>query len=371
MAWRSLLREPPRLLLSALTVATAIALILVFEGFRVGLHVQVSAFPRGLPADLVATQAGVSNMIGARSILPQGVRAAVAAVPGVRAVHPLAGVPVIYSAAERSVPIYVVAYDTAGGPRRLLAGHEIADVDEVVVDAGLAARFALAPGSRVTFLGHDFTVAGVAAGTNFLDPYVFVRLTDMLDLYLAGTFADLPLEAGLSYLLIEVAPDADLNSVRTEIRRRVNGVDVLTPAQLAENDARRVDEFLGAPLDVLVTVAFAAGVLVVGLTLYVSVLGRMREFGVMKAIGAGRFLIARHIALEVALVSALALVMGVVLAAAIAALLARMMPQYLVLPLGATPLLRTIAATVAMAGVGALLPTRRLGAVDPASVFAR
>jgi putative ABC transport system permease protein len=372
MVWRSLIREPARLLLGTLTVAAAVALILIFEGFRAGLHEQVSAFPRNLPADLVATQAGVSNVLGSRSVLPQGARAAIEAVPGVRTAHPLTGLPLIYSQGSRASPIYVVAYDTAGGPRHLLAGHQIADRDEVVIDAALARKFQLAPGDSVDFLGHRFTVAGLSADTsNFFDPYVFVRLVDLVDLFLAGAFADLPLDPGLSFLLVEVRPGADPMTVAAEIERRVDAVDVFTPAALALNDERRVDEFLGPALSLLTGVAFAAGVLVVGLTLYVSVLGRVREFGVMRALGAGSGLLTRHVLVEAVIVSTLALAVGVVLAAATAALIHAAMPEYLVRPLDARAVARTVIAVVAMAGLGAVLPIRRLARVDPASVFSR
>jgi hypothetical protein len=101
---RNLLHEPGRTALSTLAVAAAITLVLVFEGFRVGLYHQVRAFPEGMPADLIATQAGVSNILGARSVLPQSARADVQAVPGVKAAHPLGGTPIIYTKGTRSAP---------------------------------------------------------------------------------------------------------------------------------------------------------------------------------------------------------------------------------------------------------------------------
>ena len=67
---RRLLREPGRALLSVLAVSSAIALVLVFEGFRTGLYQEIRAFPGAMPADLIAMQPGVSNLLGARSVLP-------------------------------------------------------------------------------------------------------------------------------------------------------------------------------------------------------------------------------------------------------------------------------------------------------------
>jgi len=109
--WRSfrlactiLAREWRRTTLSVAAVGAAVALVLVFQGFRAGLYAQARAFPEGLPADLVATQAGVSGILGSRSVLPQSARAEIEAVPGVRAAHPLAGMPAIYSRGTESSP---------------------------------------------------------------------------------------------------------------------------------------------------------------------------------------------------------------------------------------------------------------------------
>jgi predicted lysophospholipase L1 biosynthesis ABC-type transport system permease subunit len=357
--------------LSILVVAAAIALVLVFEGFRVGLYAQVRSFPQGLPADLVAAQRGVSNILGARSVLPQSARAEVETVRGVKAAHPLGGMPVIYSRGDESSPIYVVAYDTAGGPRHLVTGHGIAEKDEIVVDAALARKYGFTPGEGVEFLGHTFKIAGLSAdGTNFFDPYVFARLEDVVDLYLAG---DLPEEvatnAALSFLLIELEPGADRDAVRAEIERKVPSVNVFTPAELGANDVRRAQGFMGPPLNLLVVIAYVVGILLVALTLYASVLARMREFGIMKAIGTPGVRLAGAVTGEALVVSMLALAIGTSIAVGLAHLIRWAMPLYLVDPLELHVLARTTIGTGIMACLGALLPIHRVAAVDPSSVF--
>jgi putative ABC transport system permease protein len=366
-----LVHDRGRTVLSIVVVAAAIALVLVFEGFRVGLYEQVRAFPEGLPADLIAAQAGVSNILGARSVLPQSARGDVEAVPGVKAAHPLGGVPVIYSRGDQSTPVYVVAYDTAGGPRRVVAGREIAEKDEIIVDVALARKYGFAPGDSVEFVGHRFTIVGLSAdGTNFFDPYVFARLEDLVDLYLAG---DLPenvaMDAAVSFLLIELEPGADRAATRAEIERNVPSVDVLTPAELAANDVRRAQGFMGPPLNLLVGVAYVVGVLLVGVTLYASVLAHLREFGIMKAIGAPAALLRREVVGEALAVCALAFIIGMTMAIGVALLIRSAMPAYLVEPLEVHALARTAIGVGLMACLGALLPIHRVAAVDPASVF--
>jgi putative ABC transport system permease protein len=364
-------RDLARTVGSIVTVAAAVALVLIFEGFRIGLYEQVRVFPAQLPADLVATQAGVSNVLGARSVLPQSTRADVEAVRGVRVAHPLGGAPVVYSRGGERSPIYVVAYDTAGGPRRLTAGHPISAKDEIVVDAALAAKYGFVPDDEVEFLGHDFRIAALSAdGSNFFGPYVFIRMEDLVDLYLSGDLPEqLAIDAALSFLLVELEPGADVDGVRRAIESAVPAVDVFTPADLAVNDVQRAQTFMGPPLNLLVSVAYVVGVLLVGVTTYASVLARMREFGIMRAVGASSRWLSGQVLREALVVALGALVAGSAVALGVARLFGWLMPMYSVHPTDGTLLARTAVGVGLMACLGAVLPIRSTAAVDPASVF--
>lgn len=368
---RTFLNGGMRSVLALLAVVGAITLILVFEGFRVGLYRQVSRFPAELPGDLVATQKGVSNVLGARPMLPQDARLRVEGVPGVKKAHPLGGLPLIYSDGERATPVYVVAYDTAGGPRALIAGHPISALGEIIVDESLARRYRMRPGSRVEFLGYRFTIAGLSADTsNFFNPYVFIRLVDLVDLYVAGDLpGDLPLDAVTSFLLIDVEPGVDRAFVRAAVERQVDTVSVFTPAELAENDVHRAAGIMGPPLDLLVGIAYLVGILVVGLTLYGSIVGRLPELVVMKALGAGMPRLAMIVAGEAVIVAAVAFGVAIVAARLLAIVISVSMPGYLLEPLAPEVVGRTALATLAIACAGSLGPLRRVVTVDPAQAF--
>jgi putative ABC transport system permease protein len=368
---RKLRREPGRTMLSIVAIAAAMALVLVFEGFRSGLYREIRAFPEAMPADLIAMQPGVSNLLGARSILPRRARAEVEAVPGVKVAHPLAGMPLIYTQGPRSAPVYILAYDTAGAPRRLVAGRHVEQKGEIVVDSVLARRFGLRSGDQVEFLGYRFTIVGLSTETtNPFNPYVFVRLVDLVDLYIAGDLPeDLPLDSALSFLLIELERGVDPEAVRAEIERRAPSVDVYTPAEVGESDARRARGFMGPALNLLVAVAYAGGTMVIALTLYVSVVARMREFGIMKAIGASQRRLGQEVVVEALIVLLAALGVAAAMATAVASLAGWAAPQYPVEPLEGQALLRSSVAGVAMACVGALFPIVWVRGVEPALVF--
>lgn len=367
-----LVRDRGRTLLSVLSVAGAIALVLTFEGVRAGLHQQTRSFAQHLPADLVAMQSGVANLLGARSVLPQSVRRAVERIPGVKTAHPLAGLPVIYSSGERISPVYVLAYDTAGGPLRIVEGRGIENADEIVVDANLARRHGFRSGDVVEFLGHRFVVAGLSGGTtNPFNPYVYARLDNLIDLYMAGDLPEQMAESALSFLLIELRDGADLRSVRETIERDVPEVDVYTPWEIGESDVQRVEGFLGPALSLLIAISWIVAALIVALTLYASVLGRLGELAIVRAIGAAKVAVAGLVVAEAVLVSLLAFAVALGLALGLSRLLGWVAPQYPVEPFGPALLGRVLLVQIATAAIAPIFAVRRAVVVDPVLVFAQ
>lgn len=357
--------------LSVLAIAAAISLVLVFEGFRVGLYQQLRDFPASLPGDLVVLQAGVNNLAGARSVLPQSVRKEVESVGGVARVHPLAGIPLIYERKGKKLPAFVVAYDTAGGPV-VTEGREISGPREVVFDKSLATKMELEVGDQIEVLDEHFELVGTSSDTSSMfNPYVFARYEDLIELYLTSeAVAELPFEpAILSHLLVDLEPGASVDAVRAGIEAASPDADVATTAELGEADVAMGKRMMDPVLGFLVGVAWAVGVLVVGLTVYASVQARVRELGVMRALGAAPARLVRGVLLEAVVLTGLAFVVAMGASAGMAAVVETLRPNYAVSPLVGSVLLRTGVACVGIALVGSLLPMRRVQRVDPAMVF--
>jgi ABC-type antimicrobial peptide transport system permease subunit len=369
---RTLQHRPGRTATSVLAISVSIALVLFFEGFRAGLYQSVRTLPESLPATFVAMQAGVSNILGARSVLPRSARAEIQAIPGVRVAHPLGGAPIIYEKDGVRSPLYVLAYDTAGGPGTIVAGRAIAAPNEIVVDETLARRYALRPDDTLEFFGHRFQIAGLSSRTaTMFGAYVYVPFDDMVDLYLAGDLPEDLASSALSFLLVEVDPLAELREVRAAIEARVPSVDVFTPAELGDNDVRRARRFMDPPLSVLIAVAWIVALLVVALTLYASVVARLQDFGVMKALGTRDRTLGALVMAETVAVTIPALLLAFVWAFGLQAMFEATLREYPVAPFRADILVRTVLATIVLACGGAVAPVARAARIDPATVFAR
>lgn len=370
IALAEVLRAPTRTALRVLVIGGAISVTLLFEGFRLGIDRQMGAPAASLQASLVAVEKGAKHFVGVRSDLPQAARAEVEAVPGVRAAHPLVSVPVIFARGARRTPIQLVAYDSAGAPR-LSAGRDIAGPREIVLDGRLAKLYRLRTGDRVELFERELVVVGLSSGTDVsFAPFAFVTYDELIDLYLAadvpGAMSGAPL---LSFLLIELRPGTDATDVRRAIESRAEGVDVYTPAELAAHDVDFGRGLFGPVLNLLVAVAWFAVVLAVGLTMYVAVIDRRRDIGVMKALGVGTGGLATMVVFEALFVLALAFPVALILARGAGAAVEALSPLYRVMPWEASVLVRGALAASIAGLVGALVPIRRLAALEPDLVF--
>jgi putative ABC transport system permease protein len=367
---RSLLTDKGRTLLSILAVAAAIALVLLLEGFKVGLYQQVRAYRESLPVQLIATQAGVANMSLARLALPPTAWTDVERVEGVEAAHPLVIAPMIFTTGETKTPVSVIGYHDVGGPQWIAVGRSIAGPGELVMDRPLARKHDLEVGDNTVVLGKEFRVVGLSTGTSSLfGSYLFIRLEDAVAITAPGRAASTPDTVAPSVLLIQVRPDAAIEGVQRGIEAAALAVDVFTPSELADNDVAAARKLLGSIVDLLIRIGYLVGVLVVGLTLYAAVFERLREYGVMKALGARNARLYGQVLGQGLVFAGLGFVFGLLAAGGASAMLAWLTPQYQTVPWDAQALVRTGTATLVISAIASLLPIRQIAGVDPTVVF--
>jgi putative ABC transport system permease protein len=116
--------------------------------------------------------------------------------------------------------------------------------------------------------------------------------------------------------------------------------------------------------------AFIIGLAVVGLTLYAATLARLREIGVMKALGAGPLRMARDVAAQAGWTVSLALLAAVPLAVALGWAI-EVATGNVAIAVQAPSVLRTAAGAAMVGALGAAAPLTKVLRVDPASVFRR
>ncbi|HEX6259603.1 MAG TPA: ABC transporter permease, partial [Woeseiaceae bacterium] len=360
-----------RTCLTVIAIAAVVAVILILEGFNEGLLAQLRRAVTDRGADLIVTQSGVSNMIAARSILPQFARQDVEAVRGVAAAHPLTGIPVIYNQDGQRTPIFLLVYDSGGGPTRLVRGTTNKHSRDIVIDRSVVRKYALELGDPFIISDFEFRVAGISEGTAALfTPFGFVRYDDLIDFYFESDIAaDISTFPLLSFLLVELAAGAEPSVVAAAIEGAVPDGDVFLPGALAGEDAALGRMLFGPVLKLLIAVGYVIGVLVIGIIMFAAVSARRRDFGVLKALGFSHSVLSLSVVLEALVLALAAVPFGAALAALMAWAIETIMPPYSILAAEPAAVLRTSIACLGFAGLGASAPIFLIRRLDPAIAF--
>jgi putative ABC transport system permease protein len=359
VARRNVHADGRRLIANVVGVAAALSLILILQGLWIAFQRQSTAYVDNVGADLFVAEPGTSAFLGETSRMSSAVTASVASIDGVRAVAPIVARGAVLDLHGRKQFATLVGADPAafGGPWSLAEGRAPRSDDEVALDASMAAQHDITVGNTLTIVDRRFEVVGLSDGTrSWMLAFVFVTLdAAQRSLGTPGT---------VSYVLVRTddpATVADRIANATEL-------SVLPVAEIRANDRALIARSIERPLDLMLALAFLAGTLIVGLTAYAHVVDRFREYGVLRALGAGRGRLFGIVLEQTITVVILGIVVSIPATLGAAAVIEALRPQ-LETDMTAGALAVAIAAGISMAILGAILPTRRVARLDPAQVY--
>ena len=283
---KQLLHDKANTIITLLALSASIAVIVVLQGFEQGQYEQLKLASINRGSDLIAVQAKVNNFMATRSVIPQLAREQVEAVPGVKAAHPLTTLPVIYQYKGMQTPIYLIVFDSAGGPSNLLAGEVKNRGRGIVIDHSLSEKYDLSIGDEFIIANFTFSVSGITSEAAFMTPFAFINYDGLIDFFLDSDIAsDLSTFPLVSFLLIETDNQAQLTKVRQTIEDRVPSVDLFTLSEMAKNDVKLGEGSYKPILGLLVSVGFMLGSLLISLLMFSAAHRQQRDFAVMLALG--------------------------------------------------------------------------------------
>lgn len=171
----------------------------------------------------------------------------------------------------------------------------------------------------------------------------------------------------VTYVLVKVAPDADVAAVQ----QRINALPHLaahTTAQMSQRTRAYWSERTGVGAGFFTTAVLGiiVGFVVVGQILYSGTLQYLREYGTLKAMGAKNGMVVRVILSQAMISAGLGFVVGSALAVAMRSAMALANLQVALFP---TLYLATLAVTIAMCSFAAVMSIVKVLRLDPASVF--
>ena len=369
VAFRNLRADPVRFVISVAGVAFAVVLICFQFSILKGTSDQITTYIDHVGADIWVLQKGVDDFI-ATSAVPIAAVHRIEAIPGVRKA---AGIQAVYTLLEINrvkSRVYVVGYDVAsgdGGPWKFESTlahiknvHDLGE-NEVFIDQSLARRNGLAPGDSVSIFGHVFAVAGLTQETTSIgSQYVFISRKAVSRILPAGEFA-------FTHILVWTEKEVPEQLVINRIEAQ-NSLSALSREQLAKNMLGFLGTFMLPLLTAGVVMGFLVGSATIGITLYTSVLLRFKEYGTMKALGAGWIYLYGLLLRQALIALALGGAIGMLAAVAANQFINQWVPG-MTARLDGWIVVQTLAAGLVMALVSTGLPMWRLLKIDPLEAF--
>jgi putative ABC transport system permease protein len=361
---RNLRHEGGKFFLSIAGVAASLALILLLMGFRDGLYSTLTAYVDHLHADLIIAQSGVEGLFSSDSAISLELHDVVAEKAQAEEAGHILLADVIFTQDMIKTPVMLVGYDPTsmfGSPWKIGQGRQLEADDEILLDTWLANRAGIALDERVDLLGGSFKVVGLTLETSsWMSPYVFISLDAAGDLL--GT------SGTVSYHLLRLPDGIDVMDAARAVEAQVNGVDALTPQTIAQADQRVLSSIMDTPINVMLFIGGIIGVAVIGLTAYTAVIDHMREYGLLKAVGASGIRLTQLVASETLYRAGFGYLLGIGLSYTAAYLIMARWPQFNIL-VRPESIARAGLLALFMSLVAALIPIRGLNRIDPLVVF--
>ena len=356
---RNLFSDRRRAALGITGVGVALLMVLMLAAIVSGAMRQVTRYIDTSPADVFVAQHGVTNMHMASSVIPLADVRRIRALPGVTWAGPILYVPDALATPRGRQVTYVVGYvpGQRGGPVALARGRPPGP-GQVVIDQRTAGNLGLTVGDPVRLLGRTWRISGLAGGlTNLANTVAFVRFADLA--------AARNVTGITSYILAGTPGDPGALAHRIAA---ATGLSALTRAQFSAQERALVQDMAAQLLQIMNLAGYLIGLAVIALTLYATTLSRLREAGVMKALGARPGRLASVVISQALWTVGMAMVIAVGLTAGLAEVLGRTGGNVAVV-LEPGSVVRVAAGAVILAALGAVAPLVRVWRVDPMTVF--
>jgi putative ABC transport system permease protein len=333
-----------QLLIAVVGTALVFAMALLVTGLKEAFKTEADRAIASIGGDAWVVRAGPEGPFTGLTFMPEGSWDQIGAEPGVRRADPVLLVPKTIRKGSSVRSLWVVGYRRHGlGEPRPEAGRRSRTSGEVVVDKKLG--FGL--GDTFTVRESKFTAVGLVSGHTMGggQPMVYVPIEDIGALLgSSGTVANAVVITGTP-------------------RRLPQEFKALTPQQVRDDmlhPLRSADSAINNTRLLLWLVA----AVIVGAVMYMQALDRVRDFAVLKAVGATT----RTLVVSLAAEAVLTCLIAAGLAIGFAQLLLSIFPLPITYTLGAYAALPVIAVVVGV--LSSLAGVRRAVRTDPATAFA-
>lgn len=284
MAFRNIRKRKVRTALTVLGIVVGVTAIVALTSVSEGMQLQMTEWIKSsMGADLIVTGTGSSE------IMPEGKipEDYLDAIVGLKDVKSASGQLYAMGFVEgMSSLIKGVDPDTKLSHITFVKGSMLSEerLNEAVIGQKLGSRLKLDVGDYVAFSSQsqssEFKIVGIFQATSMMmDESSIISLSSAQEL-----FED---EGRVSSVLVNLYDSIDVGAVKSEIERMLSGIRVVEQSQVLEN-VRQGTEIIKVFLLMVASISMLVAGIGIMNTMFISVIERRRDIGIMKAVGMSR-----------------------------------------------------------------------------------
>jgi putative ABC transport system permease protein len=351
--------RPLRTLLSVLLIAIPVTLILTLVGLSRGMIDESKERTRGVGADIMVRPPGSSIISFTGAPIPQGLVKKLRQEP-----HVVLVTGVIVQQLSGITSVSGIDLDEfnrmSGGFTYLDKGGPFKEPDDILIDDYYAQQEKKHAGDTINILNHKWRVAGVIRSGKLAR--IVLPISVVQDL--TGNTAK------VSLIYLKVDQPGNINAVIASLHKQLDGYPIYKMDEylslLSVENVPALNSFIHVVIAISIVIAFA----VVCLSMYMAVLQRTREIGILKSLGASRVYILQLIVAEAFVMGLFGTVIGILFSFGARWLILTLVPaslQQAIVP-DWWPIAGLIALFASL--LGALYPGFRAARQDPIEALA-
>jgi putative ABC transport system permease protein len=297
----NILHRPIRTAVSILAVAIEVGMVMLVVGLTHGLVHDSARRVEGVGADILVQPPGASFLLGlTQAPMPIKIGERLAQLPHVLAVAPtlflfnsVGGLNIIYG-------IDMASFNRVTGGFVYHDGGRFSAPYDILVDDWYAKANHVKVGRSLTFLNHEFRVAGIVEHGK--GARLFIPLDTAEDL--------LGVRDRASIFWVKCTDPGYTNDVSDAVHQLLPKYQILPVKEymslMTSNNLPGLNAFIAA----MITIAVGIGFLVIFLSMYTTITERTREIGILKSLGASKGYVIAVILREAGLLSLVGIVGG-------------------------------------------------------------
>ena len=358
LVWENVRFKPVRTLLSILLIAVPVTLILTLIGLSRGFLEDSARRSQGVGADIVFRAPGTSVMTFSGAALPDKLVDLLGRTPHVTQAIGVVNQPI--GGFDTVTGIDPGAFTRMSGGFIFREGHALEKPDDILVDQFYADQRHIRAGSTVRILNRDWHVAGIVEPGKLAHLFVDVR---MLQDLIGAT-------GKLSQIYLKVDDPANAAQVIRDLQAKFDGYPIYSMKELVSLISVDNIPMLAGFINAVVGIGVIIGFAVVSLSMYMAVLQRTREIGILKSLGATNSFVMGIIVCEAGALGFGGTIFGILLSFATRWTMLHIMPASL--PQAVVPSWWPIAGLIAMGGalLGSIYPGLMAVRQDPIEALA-